>query len=75
MEMKQMTPFFHGMIDMSPRAVAGRAAHDLCTVCREAAVAAYLAAHANDDHQAQVRLDADQAGQRAYWAARKEFSA
>jgi hypothetical protein len=54
-------PFTEGMIDMTPRAVAAREEHEVRNAARKAA---WQAAR---DSGASV-LDADQAGQRAYWA-------
>ena len=70
-----MTPFTYGMIDMSQSAVAARQAHEKCNSAREVAISSYLVAHAGDVDQAQVRLDADQAGQRAYWATHNTLKA
>ena len=65
-----MRSFFSGLIDMTPGAIAARAEHARCEIVRHAAVAEYRAANAAEPDQAQMRLDADHVGQRAYWAAR-----
>jgi hypothetical protein len=53
--------FTAGMIDASPKAVAARAAHEIRNAARKAAWQMAI------DGGATV-LEADQAGQRAYWA-------
>lgn len=62
------TPWTYGMIDASPEAEERRRVHGIRNEARRAAEAAHMAEHAGDPDPAQTRLDADQAGQRAYWA-------
>jgi hypothetical protein len=65
-----LRPWTEGMIDMSPAAVRAREIHAEANIARASAEAVFLAANAHRADTAQVRLDADQEGQRAYWLAR-----
>lgn len=61
--------FTSGMtaIDTRPDAAWRECAHAIRSAARAFVAAEYRVAHFDDPDQKQVRLDADQAGQRAYW--------
>lgn len=66
--------FTSGMqrVDTRPDAAWRECAHVIRTAARKHAAATYRHEHADDADAAQMRLDADQAGQRAYWETLKQ---